>query len=197
MSKIKNLSKLPFIHIVCGDEDLRPVMQHVFIDNGWAVATDGHVLCAINLKTHTILDRSEIEAMNGKLIHKDMWKLLCEKSVIVHPNENEIEVVFQNGVESVFEYAKNQDDFPNWKAVLTDDKLYSKAINKIGLISSVYAKASLFFKKTFGSNKLDLHFTDESNHILISNGESDVHFLIMPLLVNCELTKGQIRADLD
>lgn len=196
MSKTKNLSNLPFLHYLCSSDEKRPVMCHVFIDNGWAVASDAHVLCAIKLSSHTSLEESEIQSMDGKLIHKDVWKLICEKSLIIHPNKDEIEVIFENGVESSFNYSNKVNNYPSWRSISNDDDLYKESVEKIGVNLSRFNKVATFFKKTFGSDKLDFHFSTEVSKILISNGEADVHCLIMPNVCETKLTKGQVNSDL-
>lgn len=38
------------IHEVCGRDDLRPALQHILIDKGFAIATDANVLIKADLR---------------------------------------------------------------------------------------------------------------------------------------------------
>ncbi len=53
------------ISLVCSTDSLRPSLTHVYFDNGFAVATDAHILIKSPLKEHGF-EREEIELLQGK-----------------------------------------------------------------------------------------------------------------------------------
>lgn len=59
------------LHECCGDDDIRPIMMCVHFKNGYAYASDGHVVIKQSLDYHTIIDPEHLE---GKSLHKDNFK---------------------------------------------------------------------------------------------------------------------------
>jgi hypothetical protein len=83
----KNSPKRNFklkMHMTCGKDDLRPIMSHVYFDNGNMVSTDAHVLIKAKTSEFTDFDPSELEILNGKFIHANTFKkILACKHVVV------------------------------------------------------------------------------------------------------------------
>ncbi|WP_346236716.1 hypothetical protein ABDK00_014205 [Niabella insulamsoli] len=73
---------LPPIHLACSDDELRPALQHVEIIDGIATATNAHILAQMNLRTYSTLPDECIRAMNGKLIHRDVWAEIIDADLI-------------------------------------------------------------------------------------------------------------------
>lgn len=72
----KSFSKhLPPLHHVCSTDELRENLNCVHIENGIATATDANCLVRYDLKG--ILDETVLYVMNGKLIHRRAWELMC------------------------------------------------------------------------------------------------------------------------
>lgn len=73
---------LPPIHLACSDDELRPSLNHVEIKKGIATATNAHVIAQLNLEAYSNLDDETIKKLNGKLIHKDIWMLVSDASLV-------------------------------------------------------------------------------------------------------------------
>jgi hypothetical protein len=59
------------LHLACADDEMRPVMECVHFKNGYAYASDGHILIKQSLEYHAILNPKMLE---GKSIHKKSFK---------------------------------------------------------------------------------------------------------------------------
>ena len=69
------------IHECCGIDELRPQWMFIYFHNGIAYATNSNSLIAVSLSDlHT--EESFINFLNGKKIHKDDFKLLCDPYLI-------------------------------------------------------------------------------------------------------------------
>ncbi|MGE9312851.1 hypothetical protein ACLOAU_14480 [Niabella sp. CJ426] len=73
---------LPPMHLACSDDELRPALQHIEIIDGIATATNAHILVQLNLKEYSLLPEECIRALNGKLIHRDVWAEIIDADLI-------------------------------------------------------------------------------------------------------------------
>lgn len=77
--KIKNFRTK--LSLVCSSDDLRPVLQNIYFNDGYAVATDCHVIVKQSLKEHAFTE-DEIKIMNGKFIHKQVFNEIFRFDVV-------------------------------------------------------------------------------------------------------------------
>lgn len=72
--------KLKPLHLACANDDLRPNMFLIEIKNGIASATNGSIVIKTELSQTSLLTPEEIEILNDKYIHKEVWKEIykCE-----------------------------------------------------------------------------------------------------------------------
>lgn len=73
---------LPPLHLAAGEDELRPVLQHIEIIDGIATATNAMVVCRLNLKEYSNLPDDAIKALSGKLIHRDIWEAVQDADLI-------------------------------------------------------------------------------------------------------------------
>lgn len=108
------------IHNCCGSDDLRPNMQHVYFKDGYAYATNAHILIKESLATVHGFDEEQIKLMNDKYIHKNSFKYL-KGAVVYTITENGIDAVYKNGVALTIKF-NNLDGFkyPDCSKVLDD-----------------------------------------------------------------------------
>ena len=66
-----NFDKKVQMHLACSTDDFHPETQCVFFNNGYAYATDTHILVRNRISEISGLNESEIEALNGKFLHAD------------------------------------------------------------------------------------------------------------------------------
>lgn len=83
---MKRSSRINFpspLHLVTSNDELRPAMSAVWFQNGYAVATDAHILIRQSFKF--LSDYIEnIELLEGKCIHRNAFaRIFREKQIIV------------------------------------------------------------------------------------------------------------------
>lgn len=69
-----NFNKKVQMHLACSKDGYRPEMQCIFFNNGYAYASDTHILVRNRIAEILGLNESEIEALNGKLLRADFYK---------------------------------------------------------------------------------------------------------------------------
>ena len=173
------------LHKVCGNYDLRPIMSYIYFDNGYAIASDGHILIKADINDISNFTDEEIELLNGKLLHSNQFKQ------IVKADEVTIE---ETGITAKYEYfeikylfhiLKDEKDrlikYPNYQKIF--DGFKKNSLSSIGvnsryletLCSSVNAcKAKLSFNNCCNGILVNFPFTEMYNTI----------GLIMPLNID-------------
>jgi len=162
------------IHLACGDDELRPVMQLIRIKDGQAEATNGILLVRQALKDTTLISAENAELMEGKLIHKAVWKeFLKATSLVVVGEQIHIETEAGN---VIFEFSPETELFPNVETIL--DRHEVKAVEQIGINPKLLHTLS----KVFESNNLKLSFNGENNGIFITPvGTEGEVAILMPI----------------
>ncbi len=101
----------PQFHLACGKDPLRPAMNHIFFSNGYAFASDAHILIKAKLEDFTHRE-DIIDILEGKYIHRDTWKQIYNKSLIVKD-----EKLYCMELAMFIEF-QEVDKFPNVEAVI-------------------------------------------------------------------------------
>jgi len=172
----KNFTKK--LNLVCGNDDLRPVLQYVSFQNGSAICTNAHVLVKRSLKLDGFTDE-EIEQMNGKFIHKDTYKHLLGFDVV-----EVIDGAFhctKGKINSVVSFNDSEGVYPDWlKVIPVGDTIELGEIGigakNLELVKSIASDMETRFK-FYGANKA----------VLIkgsSTGWDEEMILIIPLMLH-------------
>ncbi len=112
-----NFDKKVQMHLACSVDDFRPETQCIFFNNGYAYATDTHILVRNRISEISGLNESEIEALNGKLLHADFYKdMLKYDSIMIA--EDGIECA--KGNDKAFFYFSTFEKYPDAEKVLQD-----------------------------------------------------------------------------
>lgn len=97
------------LHLLCSDDDLRPVMSLIHFKDDFAYATDAHVLIKQHTSHHTVIDP---ENLNGKAIHRRVFQLVKSKFDLVWAEAEGLKCKDSYGNEAFFQYSKPEQD--NW-----------------------------------------------------------------------------------
>lgn len=112
-----NFDKKVQMHLACSKNGDRPVMECVFFHNGYAYATDTHILVRNRIAEISGLNESEIEALDGKLLHADFYKdMLKYDSIMIA--EDGIECA--KGNDKAFFYFSTFEKYPDVEKALQD-----------------------------------------------------------------------------
>lgn len=174
---------LPKMHLLCSDDNLRPAMKGVYIQNGNAISTNGHVLSVCDLSDTHIQD---IEYINGKIIKKNLWKLLCESNYISCSKDTisfRFDSIFIHVKES--EYVINE-KYPNLKNIFPKEFIMNglKPVDSISFNPSYSDLIRRCYRIPPSGNKFDFYFYDKNKAILVKhnhyNYKNSISF-IMPM----------------
>ena len=161
-------TKFP-IELICSKDELRPAMTGVLIDNGYAVATDAHVLVIMSLKD---MDMSCLEEFNGKIIKADVFKRINNSKWYVNVLEGKIDI---DGdiIGNPFIDAK----FPDYKNVLPSEN------GELGVIG-VDAEKLANIQKAFSCKALAISFGENAMYAMSikpnNTKEYDFQAICMP-----------------
>lgn len=110
-----NFDKKVQMHLACAKDDHRPEMQCIYFNNGFAYATDTHILVRNRISEISGLNESEIEALNGKFLRADFYKdMLKYDSIMIA--EDGIECA--KGNDKAFFYFSTFEKYPDAEKVL-------------------------------------------------------------------------------
>jgi len=201
---LTELEKIKIASKFCGNDEMRPVMSSVFIDNGDIVATDAHILvkysnCASFMNFEKVLIHSKIVSLleGAKMIK------LSEKFIYIEHED------FR--VLSRFEDAK----YPNYNAVIVRNELIQKAVNI--QINEDFKQALILSNNVTNcisiyDNKVKYYFEEEKqiNEFEIKqvdpNLNKDLTIMLMPIMgdtkmpncqdisLNCKMLKKVVDA---
>lgn len=176
------------IETVCGNDDLRPAMQHIYFKDGWMYATNAHILVKQKIDIHNFSAES-IKLLDGKMLHKDSIKTLGKCTIFSVSNDGtEIQGIIDKN-QAITVKLVNEDDylkFPNCNAVFPKDEMQSE-IGTIGINAKyLMTLQNALIDGEYGL-KLTFHGKDRAILAHIISCENDLNVnqigLIMPLMI--------------
>lgn len=112
-----NFNKKVQMHLACSVDDFRPETQCIFFNNGFAYATDTHILVRNRISEISGLNESEIEALNGKFLHADFYRDMLKYDSIMIAEEG---IECGKGNDKAFFYFSTFEKYPDAEKVLQD-----------------------------------------------------------------------------
>lgn len=184
-----NAKKLPHLYFGCSNDDYRPAMAQVYFKNGIGYASDAHIMLCADMR-ETGLDESELKLLEGKLIHKEAYKLLCTKSTFCAVEEDGILGIFE-GYRTKFLFSKDL-TYPNANEIFINAlKKPRLEMSIIGINFNLSKPIQSFFNKSGVSSPLHLNFINASDPIIITTPETSRLFALqMPVMVNNKISFG-------
>lgn len=133
--KTKNFRKK--VTLACGSDELRPIMEHIYFDEGNLVCTDAHILLIQSLEQHGFTE-AEVEIMNGKFLHRASFDEIFRYDHVTVSEDGF--TCRKNSVECLIKFSKSPGDYVNYKAVIPTGELGS--IDEIGINLNLLARAN-------------------------------------------------------
>lgn len=178
--RINFVSKL---HLVCGKDELRPVMSHVYFKDGYAYATDAHIIIKQKLDI-SFNDQDTIDNLDGKFIHRDVFKELYGYEII--KAEKDHIMAHKGSIKCKFYYAKEDGYiFPNIEAVLPQGE--GVDINEIAINYKLLNTLSSAMSQVSDGINMRFYGKTKAIKVLSNSGEyseSDQLGILMPLMIN-------------
>ena len=173
------------IHLACSNDELRPVLNYIFFEDGYAVATDAHILIKQKLELHDFSDE-EIEQMNGKALHGSKFKDIL-KYHHVQIKEGKIHCLNKKGVSFEFDFDDVSDmKFVNYQAVIPTSKDVTE-ISEIAVSSILISKVQKLVVNDAPGKSIVLRLHGANKSILMrSCGKTleEEMILLMPTMIN-------------
>jgi len=168
--------KLKPIHLACGDDEMRPNMLLVKIDDNVAMATNGHMLVKINLLENSQLSPEDLQILNGKCIHKEIWKEI-HKCDVLEIQEQQIDC-FKNGVKKTFYYSEPNGEFFNINSIVDEVR---KAGEEKKRLMSYNACFIQILHKIFQTETLNFSFSQGERGTVVFPSETGMFAILMPV----------------
>lgn len=73
-----NFNKKVKMHEACANDELRPVMACIYFKDGYAYASNGHILVKNKVSEISSIPEDQIEQLNDVYLHKDIYKKILE-----------------------------------------------------------------------------------------------------------------------
>ncbi len=158
------------------NDKLRPEMQCIHFENGFAYATNNHILVKNRLQECSTLEEEAIEALSGKSIHKDSFVKTLSYDVI-EVEESGIRA-FKGAEEAFFKFAKV--DYPDAESLIQQETV--SGILAVPEIDIDLYSFVILDKALYGANNTKLVFNG-TRAIKIFNREENVESMaiLMPL----------------
>lgn len=135
------------MHTCCSSDELRPTMQHIYFANGFAYASDDHVLVKNHLsEIIENIDEEQLALLDGKMLHKDHYKNLLQYDGIV---------ISEDGIEGnkdgnkVFFYFTDQTKHGEYPDA---EKVLQEALNKKPIQTSEFCIQPGFIAQVCSAN---------------------------------------------
>lgn len=176
----RSFNKLPPLHLVCSDDDLRPAMTGVYIHNKCAVATNAHILIVAKMEDHFKGCEEVLAKLEGKIIPAAAWKMLIGKVILELISVDEKSITFTrtlNGAPVALTYKFIESTFPEYQIAFPNLKDL-KPVERIGFNASFIAPIS----KITRYSQLFLYFQHEHKSMIFKNADGDICGLLMPVL---------------
>jgi hypothetical protein len=129
MKTIHNFNSNVRLDKICSTDDLRPVFERIYFKDGFAYATDTHVIVKVNVKRISSFSDEEIGLLDGKLLHKNAYKELLKFGVA------KIEADGITGIGSyysaLFKFHNEDYEYPNTDAIFNRKDGSQKIISEV------------------------------------------------------------------
>lgn len=167
------------MHLACGTDDLRPILSHIYFENGFMIATDAHILVKAAIQNFSDLDRSEVDLLNGKFLHRNTFKKLLSCSQVAVTEEG----IQDLATKDIYRFADPGGKYPNYEAVIPTE---ASPISEIG-INPKTANKLLQVLSCDDVLSIKLNFTAANRAIKINgigDNEGALTCVLMPVMLH-------------
>lgn len=173
-----NFDKKCQLHLACAKNDqYRPVMSYIYFENGFAIATNGHIMVALNIKECSTFTDDEIEELDGKFLHWAAYAELIKENAVKITDEG---FLVDNVASQKTVHFMKFDKYLNYNSIFYDRK--QGQLSEIGMDISLIST----LQKILPYKNVKFEFnSDEKSSILITDteGEYKSKAVIMPVLI--------------
>ncbi len=166
------------LHLVCTEDEMRPNMALIQIQDGVATATNGHCLVKIDLSKTSSLAKDILDPLNGKFIHKEVWKEIWKCDGLEFTEDTII--CYKDGIKKIFEFATSHGQFFNTESIVLDVKNNGKEAKE----SIIYTHKFLtLLGKVFEEPTLHFSFSKhQQGTVVFPYDDSGMFAILMPCM---------------
>jgi len=179
------------LHKATATDSYRPVFNNIIFQNGYAYATDAHILVRQSL---WFINIEGYENLNGKRMHAQLFqRIYNEKNVIVRAFVDYIEVEYLLFGNSKIKYSYSTDDStaPNFEAIIPEigKSVQPPTYSTIGINPRIFSRLISAMKINNDIGAVIIHLPERNTNSIIvidkdyDNASSDQVGLIMPVHV--------------
>lgn len=168
----------------CATDALRPVMEYILLKDGYAYASDSHVLVRVPLDECTTFEEDQRALLDGCLIHKSILKYIVGFDIVLVKKTDDGTVYLEAQAEENtvrVKLAKNGDvlKYPNAEEILKGSKDRTP-IQKIGFNPKFIASLTA----ALGTDLLKFEFASENSAVFVRpvSAISSAVGVIMPIM---------------
>lgn len=168
------------LHLACSDDELRPNMQLIKIKNNIACATNGYLLVKIDLSVASVFDVEVLKTLEGKYIHKEVWKELhkCES---VQFFDDQIDC-WNNGIKKTFYYSDHNGEFWDENTIIQSIKESGEEPQRLVTYNP---KLITILHKIFNEDKLSFSFSpNNKGTVVFPYNDCGMFAILMPIESN-------------
>lgn len=168
---------LPPLHLACSADELRPNLQLIKIKNNIATATNGHMIVKLDLSLVTMFDVSVLEMLNGKNIHKEVFKEI-HKCDSVQFFEDQIDC-WNNGIKKTFYYSNADGELWDDNVIINEIKEAGEEPKRLMAYNPDYLN---ILQKIFKTKQLIFSFTaGKKGTLVFPEDGSGMFSVLMPI----------------
>lgn len=175
-----NFDKKVQMHLACAkDNPSRREMECIFFKDGFAYATDTHVIVRNRISEISKLNGAEIEALDGKFLHASFYKDMLKYDNIMIAEDG---IECSKGSDKVFFYFSKFENYPDAEKVLQNALCKSPIPTpEVGLNLN---QLQQLYKALYKSDQCKARFKGINNPIIFDSIAEDVSSigLILPII---------------
>ncbi len=168
----------------CATDAVRPVMEYILLKDGYAYASDSHILVRVPLEECTTFEEDQRALLDGCLIHKSMLKYIVGFDIVLveKTEDGAVYLKARTGENTVkVQLGKNGDvlKYPNAEEILKGSKDRTP-IQKIGFNPKFIASLTA----ALGTDLLKFEFASERLAVFVRpvSATSNAVGIIMPIM---------------
>ena len=157
---------------------MRPNMKLIEVRNNVATATNGHVLVCYNLLEASELSKEQIDVLNEKYIHMEVWKEIHKCDAIEFIDDAII--CTKDGIRKIFEYSEPNGEFFKIENTVVEIKESGEQPKRMVCYNPKYIE---MLRKIFVADTMFFSFSEgNKGTIVFPFQDSGIFAVLMPVM---------------
>ena len=172
----KNFMKYLRMDLACNNDFFRPIFNYVYFKDGYAYASDSHILVKNKLKECSSFAEEEIERLNGKFISSKAYKAILA-FYTVNITETGFECFMDEQQRVIYPFCEPGVKYPNFDSVIEHKVQESnEGITQISIDPYLLLRLK---KSMFNFEKSYMRLSKDKYCFVVRGNESESIGLIM------------------